>query len=340
MPNSFKQFSVALQIAFWAVLFSIVLYVSASNTSNVPEALERILLVFGCHVITFYACYSFVVPVYSEKKKYTSTAIAFVLLFIILTPVRILIERHFADVHVFAVNLKHRNGVGFGLIAFSEIAVGAFACLVRLAASSLAHRQKMEAMKSMHLESELRFLKSQMSPHFLFNTINNIYSLTLVKSDNAPKFLLKLSGLLRYLLYECDKQVTYRQEENALQLYAELFQLRYDTPLRLTITLDVEQKDKLMEPMLLIPILENAFKYSGLGINESSYVNLYVHEVNGKLFISCENNIDTKNAPEQPGGIGLSNIRKRLDMAYPGAYEFNISDATGIFILQLTIPLP
>lgn len=339
MSRSFEKFAIALQATFWAVLFSIVLYVSASNTNDVPKALERIALVFLCHAVTFYTCYSYIVPRYFETRKYRATALSFVLLFILLTPIRIFIEQQFAEAHVFAVNLRHRNGVGFGLIVFSEVAVGAFACLVRLAVDSLVNEQKMESMKSMHVESELRFLKSQMSPHFLFNTINNIYSLTLVKSDKAPQFLLKLSGLLRYLLYECDKQVTYGQEENALKLYAELFRLRYDERLDIKLRLDVKHIDRLMEPMLLIPILENAFKYSGLGIRDNAYADLYVHEIDGKLFISCENSINPEPVSDQPGGIGLSNIQKRLDKAYPNNYNFNISNTGMVFLLQLNIPL-
>jgi len=339
MPNSFKSFSISLQIAFWAVLFSIVLYVSASNTSDVSLAIERIMLVFACHVITFYACYSFIVPEYFEKKKYATSVLLILLLFILLTPLRILIEKHFANSHVFAVNLRRKDGVGFGLILFSEIAVGAFACLVRLAASSFINKQKMDEIRSMHLESELRFLKAQMSPHFLFNTINNIYSLTLVGSDKAPHFLLKLSVLLRYLLYECDKRVTYQQEENALLIYSELFQLRYDEHLDLQVQSNVVQKDKLIEPMLLIPILENAFKYSGLGISDLAFVKFKVTETDNRLQLVCENSIMPDYVHDQPGGIGLNNIRKRLEMAYAGNYEFDIHETAAVFILKLTLPL-
>lgn len=339
MPNSFRTFSISLQVAFWVVLFSIVLYVSVSNTANVPLAIERVALVFACHVIVFYCCYSFIVPLYFEKGKYAASVLTILLLFIILTPLRILIEKHFADSHIFAVNLRRKDSVGFGLILFSEIAVGAFACLVRLAASSFINKQKMDEMKSMHLESELRFLKAQMSPHFLFNTINNIYSLTLVGSDRAPKFLLKLSALLRYLLYECDKQVTYRQEENALLTYSELFQLRYDERLNLLVQPEVTQMDKLIEPMLLIPILENAFKYSGLGVWEPAFVKFTITETGNKLQLISENNIMPEYVHDQPGGIGLMNIRKRLDMAYHDSYEFYIDKTDDFFALKLTIPL-
>lgn len=338
MADSFKQFSVALQIAFWAVLLSIVLYVSISNT-DASDAISRVVLVFGCHVITFYACYSVVVPRYFEKKRYGATTLAFIVLLVVLTPLRILIEKHFAGAHILPINPRRRNGVALGLILFSEVAVGAFACLVRLAASSLVNRQKLESMRSMHLESELRFLKSQMSPHFLFNTINNIYSLTLVKSDKAPQFLLKLSGLLRYLLYECDKQVSYRQEENALLIYAELFRLRYDETLNLEMSFDVQEKDKLLEPMLLIPILENAFKYSGLGTHDGAFVKLRVDETGGKLSVTCQNSIETGKVYDQPGGIGLTNIRKRLDMAYPEDHDLDIQNDGKVFTLELSIPL-
>lgn len=339
MADSFKAFSSVLQAAFWAVLFSIVMYVSVANTTDVKDAVERVVLVFSCHIIIFYACYSFIVPRYFERKKYIATTLLFLLLFITLTPLRIIIEWHFADIHIFAVNLHRKNGVGFGLIVFSEIAVGAFACLVRLAASSFINRQNMEAMRTMQLESELKFLKAQMSPHFLFNTINNIYSLTLVKSDKAPKFLLKLSALLRYLLYECNKQVSYSQEEKALKIYTELFELRYDETLNISIKFNVQQQDKLIEPMLLIPILENAFKYSGLGVNDGAFVNFRIEEQDNKLFVFCENSIAQNKISDEPGGIGLTNISKRLEMGYANQYELNILDVDQLFTLKLTIPL-
>ena len=338
MPVSFKSFSLGLQLAFWAVLFSIVFYVSASN-ADAGVAVERIALVFACHLITFYTCFSFIVPRYFEKKRYAATILSFVVLFVVLTPLRIMIERHFTGLRVFAVNVRRLNRVGLGLIVFSEIAVGAFACLVKLAASSFINRQNMEAMQRLQLESELKFLKAQMSPHFLFNTINNIYALTLIKSDKAPKFLLKLSGLLRYLLYECDKPVTYLQEENALLIYSELFRLRYDETLDIQLHFEVTQKEKLLEPLLLIPILENAFKYSGLGVNGAAFVSFIVTEANGRLNVTCKNSINQEHVQDQNGGIGLTNIKKRLEAGYPDNHVFNVLKSDNLFTLNLTLPL-
>lgn len=256
-----------------------------------------------------------------------------------ITPIRIIIEKHFADSYTLADNFKTRRAAALSLMIFSEVAIGGFACLVRLASTSYINQQIMETMRSMHIESELRFLKSQMSPHFLFNTINNIYSLTLLKSDKAPFFLLKLSSLLRYLLYECDKQVTYKQDEHALMIYADLFRLRYDEQLNLQMSLAVQQQDKLMEPMLMIPILENAFKHSGLGVNNKAFVKFSVKETDGNLSISCENSIEPLFVTEQPGGIGLKNIKKRLEMSYPDKYVLNFSVAADVFTLKLLIPL-
>lgn len=338
-PASFKSFSIRLQIAFWSVLFCILVYITLSNTANLADAFARLFLVFGCHLIIFYACYNFMMPHFFEKKKYFLFAISILALLIVITPIRLIIEKHFAEVNLLANNFKTRRAAAFSLMLFSEVAIGGFACLVRLASTSYINQQIMESMRSMHIESELRFLKSQMSPHFLFNTINNIYSLTLLKSDKAPVFLLKLSSLLRYLLYECDKQVTYKQEEHALKMYADLFRLRYDEQLNLQISLLVQQQEKLMEPMLMIPILENAFKYSGLGINNSAFVKLSVNEIDGNLSIFCENSIEPTYTTEQPGGIGLNNIKKRLDMAYQDIYSLNFSQTTTVFTLKLEIPL-
>lgn len=200
---SLLSFGRKVQFAFWIVLFSFVSYLSATALGW-PESLLRGVMIFTCHILNFYVCYSWFVPHYIERRRYAPALIGIILLLIILTGLRFYIIEQYKAFGEVALRLRPAGRLAF--ILFSEIAVTGFAILLRLAVNHEENKRKMAEMEKMQLETELRFLKAQMSPHFLFNTINNIYSLTLVKSDKAPDALMKLSDLLRYLLYESQKK--------------------------------------------------------------------------------------------------------------------------------------
>jgi hypothetical protein len=335
------RFATASQGAFWVTLYSFVWYITA-QTMGVEAAFERTTLVFFCHLVNFYACYAFLVPRYFERKRYAKAFGGLALLLLALTPLRMLIERKFLATHSMPMGqyLTIRNARG--LVLFSEISIAAFGSLLRLAVSNNRNKQRLAEAERMHLQSELQFLKAQMTPHFLFNTINNIYSLAMAKSDNAPHALMKLSGLLRYLLYECHGQVLLQKEMDALRDYAALFQLRYEQPLNLDITCTHVHPENRMEPMLLIPLLENALKHSGLGIAEGAFARVQVSGDHGILHIRVCNSKSPLRLALDPGGIGLANIRKRLETVYPGCHTLHLDDGARAFTvdLQITRPCP
>jgi len=189
------------------------------------------------------------------------------------------------------------------------------------------------------LYTELQFLKAQMSPHFLFNSINNIYSLVLLKSNKAPEALMRLSGLLRYSLYDCHDKVSLQQEIEAIESYIELFKLKYEEDVLLDFINNVEMTDYQIEPLLYIPLLENALKYSGIGNNPSSFVQLKLTIDNDKLIFRVVNSKGNYNKLQEASGIGLNNIKKRLENIYKGRYTFNIIDGENNFDVTLKINL-
>ncbi len=332
------SFRVNSQIALWAVLSSFVIYLSLI-VFGWPQALFRSSLIILCHLTDFYVCYSLLVPHYFENKKYSKAFGGLVILITLLTIARFFIEKQFVALpNVIATSFIGVQGK-LGFILFSEIALAGFAALLRLAVNNEESKQKMAELEKTRLETELRFLKTQMSPHFLFNTINNIYSLTLTKSDKAPEALMKLSGLLRYLLYECNDKVPMHKEISALESYAELFQLKYEMPLRLTIDNQIQKQDVLIEPLLLIPLLENAVKHSGLGLSEKAYANFTLQEKDSWIIIGVVNNKDVVPIKNEAGGIGLGNIQKRLQMLYPGKHELSINETIEQFHVVLKISL-
>ena len=323
-----------LHLALWVMIFSFNLYMG-SVAVGWTESFIRSALVVGCHLINFYGFYSLLIPRYFEEKKYQQAFFGSIALIILLMPLRLVIERNFDIASNFAINRFGFVGRMF-FVLITELAIAGFATVLRLANANERASNRLTTLSKMQIESELRFLKAQMNPHFLFNTINNIYSLTLIKSDNAPEALMKLSGLLRYLLYESNDKVSLKKEVQALYDYAELFQLRYEGPLELAMNIDVKQ-DRQIEPHVLIPVLENALKHSGLGVSKTSYVRLNLFEHEDNLVLDCINSKSTISRSHEPGGIGLANIRKRLDLAYHSKYILDINDSQEIYRLTLTI---
>lgn len=332
--SSLFSFGRRMQFAFWIVLFSFVSYISATALGW-PQTVLRGMLIFGCHILNFYVCYSWLVPHYIEQKKYAPAIISIIVLMMVLTSLRFYFIEQYEVLGEVALRLRPAGRLAF--ILFSEFAVSGFAILLRLAVNHEENKRKITEMEKIQLETELRFLKAQMSPHFLFNTINNIYSLTLIKSDKAPDALMKLSDLLRYLLYESQKKVPLQKEVETLHTYVELFQLRYEDPLNLKISNEVYEKDVLIEPLLLIPLLENAVKHSGLGISAHAYAIMKINMENGALFICTNNSKIHPLLTSEASGIGLNNIKKRLQMLYPDQHSFEIQEDKNQFIVTLQI---
>lgn len=331
------SFSFWTQAAFWSILLGIALYLSVISMGW-EAALHRVPLIVLCHFANFYVCYSFLIPRYFEKKKFGATILGLVLLLAVLTPVRYNIEKQFM-----LERLHTRGIVGLpgltGFVIFSELAIASFASLLRLSVSNQRHKQRATYMQKLQLETELRFLKTQMSPHFLFNTINNIYSLALVKSDKAPEALLKLSDLLRYLLYECHEIVTLKKEIDALHLYKTLFQLKYEHPLDISVLNEIADAEHIrLEPLLLIPLLENALKHSGIGLMKESYAHISIRQDNGELVFQFINSMSQIPLESEVGGIGMQNIRKRLKLQYGDKYTLAVHPAKHQFSVLLKIP--
>jgi len=327
------SFGQRVQLAFWLVLLTFNLYIG-TFVLGLEGAIFRNLLNFGCHLVNFYAFYSWITPKYYEKKQYLKTFSAVLLIVLVLTPIRFLIEYKF-KIGGAAGSENFYSLSRLGFVLFTELTIAGFASLIRLAVDNELGKQRVSELEKLNLQSEIRFLKAQMNPHFLFNTINNIYSLTLLKSDKAPESLLRLSRLLRYLLYESQEKVPLSKELDAIQAYSDLFQLKYENPVNLSINISELKKDYKIEPLILVPILENALKHSGLGFLEQAYVQFGVTEENDWLIVTCSNSRGSKPLDDQPGGIGLDNIKKRMQLAYQEDYNLDIIESPTQFVLTL-----
>ena len=202
------------------------------------------------------------------------------------------------------------------------------------------NQQKVKLMQltiAKHQEAELHFLKNQLNPHFLFNTLNNLYALTLKKSDEAPEAILKLAAVLRYMLYEADvKLISFEQEKEVIQAYIdiELLRLKKDNQVQFSVVADANYH---LPPLLWLPVLENVFKYTRNQPQPSIDFNLQL--VSGSFKLNCRNsyvrNIHT--SLHQKGGIGLSNLTKRLELLYPGKHKITQQLNEKEYSIEVTI---
>jgi len=231
--------------------------------------------------------------------------------------------------------------------ALRRIVRPVFSSLFILAASTsyvllmewFKNERKKKEIENENLVSELSFLRSQVSPHFLFNTLNNIYSLSLSSSSLTSNAIMKLSLLLRYMLYEAEaKQVSLDKEIEYISNYIELQKMRIREGVTISFVTQGDFVSKLIEPMLLIPFIENAFKH-GINYSKASDIKIEITLLGNELLLRVENTINNSARQPEASGIGLSNVKRRLSLLYPDLHTLDIEEINGIYIVILKIIL-
>ncbi len=192
------------------------------------------------------------------------------------------------------------------------------------------------------LEAELKVLKSQINPHFLFNTLNNLYVLTLKHSDKAPETVYRLSELMNYMLYESNQPKVFLEKEiQYIQNYIALEKLRYNPNVDIGLKVYGETSDIQVAPLLILPFVENGFKHGLNKERDSGWLTVDIQVKANTVTVKVENSkeMDGTKTPRLPSGIGLENVRKRLDLIYPGRYELKIfsEEQTFLAVLKITI---
>ncbi|NJL14354.1 MAG: histidine kinase [Microscillaceae bacterium] len=219
--------------------------------------------------------------------------------------------------------------------------------LIKIIKDAYLREQISQELQKERLEFELNYLKSQVNPHFFFNTLNNLYSLILLKSDQAEEVLLRLSGLMSYMLYETNRdQVSLQKEVEYLQDYIELEKLRFGDELNITFRFETDRQDYLIAPMLFLPFVENAFKH-GAGNGPPAWIKIDLRINKGLVYFKVCNNLSeekfTKTSANK-GGIGLKNVRRRLDLLFGPNYtlkaEAHLSEKMFENELCLTLDKP
>ena len=206
------------------------------------------------------------------------------------------------------------------------------AVAVRMTERWYRDEKKRDEMEKAATEAELVALKSQVNPHFLFNTLNNIYSLIQIDQDKAQEAVHDLSGMLRYVLYDSEKpSVPLSKETGFLKDYIKLMSMRCSSNVILDVSLPETDSDKHVAPLLFIPLVENAFKH-GISTSEPSSIKIELKEEGEYVSFLVENTSFPKNDSDRSGsGIGVKNLQRRLDMLYPGQHSFEYGETQGFY---------
>ena len=206
---------------------------------------------------------------------------------------------------------------------------------------SRGDQKRLVELEKQNLEQQLEYLRYQINPHFFMNTLNNIHALVDIDPAKAQDTILELSKMMRFLLYEGNKNgVPLSREFEFLRTYISLMQLRYTDKVRITLDLPTELPDKTIPPLMLISFVENAFKH-GVSYQRESFIEVKAEVKAERLYFSCRNskggNTDEGNGKK--GGVGLDNVRKRLNLLYDNDYTLHIQDAPDIYTVEINIPL-
>lgn len=190
-----------------------------------------------------------------------------------------------------------------------------------------------------NVENQLVFLRNQVSPHFFMNTLNNIHALIDINTAEAKESIIKLSRLMRHLLYDSEVElIPLKKEVEFIQNYVELMQLRYSDKVRIDLQIPGQLPDTTIPPLLYTSFVENAFKH-GISYQESSYITISISYEAEKLVFDIKNSNPRLQREEESSGIGIENSRKRLDLLYGNRYSLDIKDGKDEFSVNLTIPV-
>ncbi len=350
MISTFNSRTRVLQhILFWttAVIFWLLIIFIGSDFKNVIRFKPLLLtLTFNiCFAIAVYNNLYVLIPLYLKKRRFFTYS-AFLLITVIFVSflIDVLLVYPFRGLlgeEQFFKKVSFDEAINFMFFTFVYVATTTFLSLIREWFTLQKISAKLKDAEKEKLEAELKILKTQINPHFLFNTLNNLYSLTLDKSDKAPDLVLKLSDMMRYILYECsDKYVLMKKEIAFLQGYIDLQRIRLDEAIPVSFQINGNVENKKIAPLLLEPLIENAFKHGVYRKNSGGFVNIIIQlekadsieiEIRNKKEEHLEENKEVK------GGIGLQNVKRRLDLLYPKKYQLNVINKGDEFVVKLHI---
>jgi two-component system LytT family sensor kinase len=326
-------------IVFWVSIISYLIYVSRDSKISMLS-LTIIFVGFGTiNIGLFYLNFLYFIPKFLDRKLYKFYTLALAISIIVFT-----LGKYGLTISCKSLIEAHNNGkmpsfwAYFIGSALTSIFFLFLSTALKFGIDWFLNERVQRDLENQRLTAELAFLKSQINPHFLFNSLNSIYSLAYQKSDTTPEAILKLSEIMRYMLYESnDNKVDLAKELQYLQNYIDLQKIRFGNKAFVDFKITGEVGSQKIVPLLLIAFIENAFKH-GVASDPSVPIKLFINLDGSKLHFYMENKKHMNNRDNE-GGIGLNNVKRRLDLLYPGKYTLTIQDGTENYTCELSLVL-
>ena len=340
-----KLLLITIHIAAWSCFFLLPIVFFPRSKDPQYQMSETLKLMFFCMnvylIIFYYLNTHIIIPQLLAKKRWIYYSLAVIACLIIF----IYIPKFFED----ALNAENPNRIkkmgrkrhqlypftGGSAVFFLVFTVST---CIKVIQQWLSAEQRQKLIETEKLNTELSFLKSQINPHFLFNTLNNIYSLAVVKSDATAAAVMKLSSIMRYVLSDTRQHlVPLEKEIEFIQHYIDLQKVRLTDKIKINLVVTGDLEGQQIAPLLFIPFVENAFKY-GISTREDSEINISINIKPGEIEFKTDNRIlSIETDLEKKNGIGLKNTRRRLELLYANKHSLEINRKDGHFYVHLKI---
>ena len=333
---------IAYHICFWLVYLILNSWLgSLYNKVELEKAFQGEAFVLPVKILLTYFIFYFIIPLYLDRDKVWKlvglTALAFIIASFLY---RVVTAFVFFPIFEPGRNIPFFFLPGFYLTAFDlfiTMAAATTVKMIRVHYKSLEFEQELIREK---LQSELSFLRAQTNPHFLFNTLNNLYVLSRKKSDKTPDAIMMLSKIMRFVLYDCrTPRIPVADEAKVIQDYIELEKLRYNQRLHVEYVEQIEAPGSSIAPLLLLPFVENSFKHGANSTTGDAHISIHLHLKDNILDFEVTNTVEENERPSNSEGIGLKNVKRQLDLIYPDRYELITRRENGTFRAALNIQL-
>ncbi len=341
-------YNIGIHLAGWVLLYFLPPLVLQTQVKP-PDSFGDYMY-WTIVIVCFYVNYLWLIPKFLSKRRF---APYFLGIFIMLSATYFANEIYVR--HVIKVEEARRaaegeknprprkkhpryRGYNSALFCFALLALGTS---IKVTNSWYENEKQRKEMENQKLGAELSLLKSQINPHFFFNTLNSIYSLAIIKSDKTPEAVIKLSEIMRYIIYDTERKlVPLSKEVEYIANYIELQRLRLREDMKIDFTTRLGDEETVIEPLLLLPFVENAFKH-GVDAEKGGRIKIEIAQTGNDLHFHVENPIVDNSNNNQNGqsGIGLTNTLKRLELLYQNNFSIHSGPEKGKYIVELVLKL-
>lgn len=345
LKNTSYSIPTIYHIWFWLGYFAFNVIRWGSYFDDYWYSLKSNLVEFPLHIVLVYFNIYFLIPRFILTKKYKTYIFLFIVSLLVLYIIRTNLNFFLVTKNIWPEAGGNEQAYTFNhiiAVILGEVYVVALATAIKLIFDWVYERDRVKDLQKVQLITELNYLKAQIQPHFFFNTLNNLYALTLEKSDIAPSVVVKLSEIMQYILYDVkEPKISLFTSINYIQNYLDLERLRYGDNIITSTDIIGNIEDVTVPPLLFLPFIENCFKH-GAKDNDNIEVNISFENIENEwLIFKVENTyskLKTKEVNTKPG-IGNQNVKRRLELLFPNNFDLKTTTIDHKYCIQLKIPI-